>query len=77
MLKLLNEEMKVVKKYLAHVIEDQTFCGKDILQAVQYYAEEHEVDTNYSKSYKNSWNLVNGVKEPKLAISNLNQEKRV
>ena len=63
-----------VKKYLSK--EDSNFCGKDI-QAAQYYAEEHEVETSYAKNYETSWNLVNEVKEPKIAVANINQDKRV
>ena len=66
-----------VKKYVANTKEYPTFCAKDVLQAAQYYAEQHEVDINYFKSYKISWNLLNGIKEMKLSVANISLKKRV
>ena len=47
------------------------------MQAAQFYAEQHEVDTNYSKSYKDSWNLINGLSNQQLSVANLNTDKKV
>ena len=65
-----------VKKYVSQAKGYPELCGKDVLQTAQFYAEQHEVDTNYSKSYKESWNLINGLSNQNLSVADLNTEKK-
>ena len=66
-----------VKKYVANMKDQPTFCVKDVLQVAQNYAEQHEEDINYFKSYKISWNLVNGINELKLSVAYINLKKMI